>query len=104
MAASFQSLVDIFLEKASYEATNSNTTAALYLQSCVLSDFAQLRATGGAQIISVSVNGKTTTLQIPAGSWTSSEVSSAAMYALKLVRAGFTQTHDRAVGRHASDV
>jgi hypothetical protein len=100
MAAPFQLLVDVLLEKANYEVTNSNTNAQTFLQSVVLADYTSMRNTGGAQIVSVSVNGKTTTLQIPSGSWTASEVTSAAMYALQLLRAGFYATTDRVKGIH----
>jgi hypothetical protein len=99
MAATFKSLVDIFLRKAAYEVTNSNTNAQTYLQTFILQSYTNsIAATGGAQIISVSVNGKTTTLQIPEGSWTQADVISAAEVALQLLESGFSKAPTSVTG------
>lgn len=91
MAATFKSLVDIFLRKAAYEVTNSNTNAQTFLQSFILNSYSNITSTGGAQIISVSVNGKTTTLQIPAGSWSQADMVAAAETALQTLEAGLSK-------------
>jgi hypothetical protein len=100
MAAPFKLLVDLFLRKAAYEVTNSNTNAQTFLTTVLLGDYTTLTAQGGAQIVSVTVNGKTTTLQIPSGSWTQSEMTAAAEYALQLLEAGFTKSATSATARH----
>lgn len=92
MAATFKILVDTLLRKATFEQTNSNTNAQTYLQTLVLGGFATVSARGGAQIVSVTCNGKTTTLAIPPGSWSESDLMAGAEYALQILEAGFTRT------------
>ena len=98
--ATFRSLVDVLLRKAAYEVTNSNTNAQTYLQTLVVGQFDTIQAQGGAQIVAVAVNGKSTQLQIPAGGWTQTDIASGAEYALQLLEGGWTRTTAVVTSQH----
>lgn len=94
MAAPYRLLVDLLLRQAS---TTNNATS--YLQTLALASLSNIQSRDGAQIVSVSVNGKSTTLQIPAGSWHAADIAACAEYALQLLEMGATRTHSAVSGR-----
>jgi hypothetical protein len=91
MAGNFRLLVSSILRVA-----NQNANPQQYLQTLASGSFTNISTRGGAQIISVSVNGKTTSLQVPAGGWTEADLLSATEYALQVLESGMTRPTSRA--------
>ncbi len=91
MAGNFRLLVSTLLRQAS-----QNTNATTWLQTLANGTWTNVSSSSGAQIVSVSVNGKSTTLALPPGGYCSADIMAACEYALQLKEAGLTRPTSRA--------